>query len=677
MRLRTETILLLLALTLPLAACGGGGGAEADRLSWWREARFGLFIHWGLYAIPAGQWGNRTDHGEWIMNTAQIPVEQYEQFLARFNPVKFDADAWAKAARDAGMRYIVITSKHHDGFALFDSEVSDYDVMATPFQRDIMAELAEAARRHGLKICWYHSIMDWHHPDYLPRRPWEKRSAEGADFDRFVDYLHAQVTELLTKYGPIGVMWFDGEWEATWNHTYGQALYDLSLGLQPEVIVNNRVDAGRGGMAGMTEGAGFAGDFGTPEQEIPATGLPGLDWETCMTMNRHWGYNRFDKDYKSAPELIRMLVDIASKGGNFLLNIGPTAEGEFPPESLERLTAIGDWMDTNGESIYGTTASPFPALDWGRCTVRREGRRTRLYLHVFDRPADGRLMVPGIGNDPVRARLLAGGRRLAVAREGSDLVVSLPGELPDPVCTVVMLEVKGEPIVYLPPRIEAEADLFLRPLSVRISGGSSELTVRYTLDDSNPDGSAQVFERPFELSETTTVKARTFHHGEPVTPVIERTFRKAVPAPAQTVSGLQPGLRRLTYRGEWEVLPDFGRMAAARREPVMAVRLPQNIGEHIGLRFEGFVDVPASDVYRFLLTSDDGSRLLIDSGVVVDNDGLHGSVSRDGFIALAAGRHRLTVDWFNRTGGAELDLRWAPLGGPPAPLQPTALMRRP
>ncbi|MEW6742395.1 MAG: alpha-L-fucosidase [Planctomycetota bacterium] len=210
---------LLMGLLIESLARGAEpGDPDKDaRLGWWREARFGLFIHWGLYAIPAGEWKGETDHGEWIMTTGQIPVEQYEQFKARFNPVAFDANAWVRTAKHAGIRYIVITTKHHDGFCLFDSGYTDYDVMATPFRRDIMKELSAACRREGLRMCWYHSIMDWHHPDYVPRRGWQTRSAEGADFDRYVAYLRSQVTELLTRYGPIGVMWFDGEWEANWN----------------------------------------------------------------------------------------------------------------------------------------------------------------------------------------------------------------------------------------------------------------------------------------------------------------------------------------------------------------------------------------------------------------------------------------------------------------------------
>ncbi|MFH1999395.1 MAG: alpha-L-fucosidase, partial [Planctomycetota bacterium] len=338
----------------PTKASTPSAGIPDPRLDWWREARFGMFIHWGLYAIPAGEWNGETNHAEWIRTTARIPIEEYDQFVDQFNPVQFDADEWVRIAREAGMKYIVITSKHHDGFCLFDSKYTDYDVMSTPFKRDIMKELADACHRQGMPICWYHSIMDWHHPDYLPRREWETRSAEGADFDRYVTYMKNQLGELVGRYGKIGVLWFDGEWEGTWEHEHGAALYDYVRGLQPDIIINNRVDKGREGMEGMNKSGKYRGDFGTPEQQIPATGLPGVDWETCMTLNGHWGYNKNDHDWKSAKDLIRKLADIASKGGNFLLNVGPTAEGLIPQPSVEPLQAMGAWMKQNGEAIYGT-----------------------------------------------------------------------------------------------------------------------------------------------------------------------------------------------------------------------------------------------------------------------------------------------------------------------------------
>jgi alpha-L-fucosidase len=447
-------LILLSGLLIAASSCSrprdAALSAGDSRMAWWREARFGLFIHWGLYAIPAGEWNGETNHAEWIRTTARIPLEVYERFVGQFNPRKFEAEEWVRMAKEAGMKYIVITSKHHDGFCLFDSRYTDFDVMATPFGRDILKELSAACRRAGIRMCWYHSIMDWHHPDYLPRRDWETdRSSEGADFDRYVQYMKGQLAELVGNYGEIGVLWFDGEWESTWNHTRGRDLYEYVRRLQPSIIINNRVDVGRSGMQGLTKSGEYAGDFGTPEQEIPSTGLPGVDWETCMTMNDNWGYNKNDNNWKSSRELVRKLADIASKGGNFLLNVGPTAEGEFPPPSVERLRAIGNWMKTNGEAIYGTQASPFKALEWGRCTQKPNKSGSRLFLHVFDWPSDGKLVVPGIVNAPRRAFLLAdpAKKNLPLKRAAEAIVITVSGEAPDQDNSVVVLDVKGIPEV--------------------------------------------------------------------------------------------------------------------------------------------------------------------------------------------------------------------------------------
>lgn len=414
-------------------------------MDWWRDARFGMFIHWGLYAVPAGEWEGTTNHAEWIRTTAQIPLETYNEFVERFNPVDFDAGKWVSMARNAGMKYIVITSKHHDGFCLFDSEYTDFDIMSTPFKRDILKELSDECRQQGLKICCYHSIMDWHHPDYLPRRGWEKdRSTEGADFDQYVSYMKNQLAELTSDYGKIGVLWFDGEWEDTWTHERGVNLYDYVRSLQDDIIINNRVDKGRQGMAGLTKEGEYRGDFGTPEQEIPDTGLPGVDWETCMTMNNHWGYNKYDDNWKSSQDLIRKLVDIASKGGNFLLNVGPRADGTFPRESIERLEDIGEWMDIYGESIYGTQASPFSDLGWGRCTQKAKGKNTRLFLHVFDRPENDTLVLPGFDNRIKKALAMKGMKKLEYDKAGDNIIIDLSGIETDENCTVITLEVKGK-----------------------------------------------------------------------------------------------------------------------------------------------------------------------------------------------------------------------------------------
>src|SRR5580765_4734391 len=293
-KLIQQVLLLIFIFILNLASLGQQAKAKnfpsetkaqkEHRMKWWEDARFGLFIHWGLYSVPAGEWKGDTTHAEWIRTTAKIPLKEYERFVQQFDPEKFNAEEWVKLAKSAGMKYIVITTKHHDGFCMFDTKQTDFDIMSTPFHRDVMKELAAACKKEGIQLCFYHSIMDWHHPDYLPRRDWEKdRPATGANFDSYVSYMKNELKELLTNYGKIGVLWFDGQWENTWTNERGKDLYEYVRSLQPSIMINNRVDVGREGI-GQTK-AGFAGDFGTPEQEIPATGIPGADWESCMTMN--------------------------------------------------------------------------------------------------------------------------------------------------------------------------------------------------------------------------------------------------------------------------------------------------------------------------------------------------------------------------------------------------------
>jgi alpha-L-fucosidase len=429
------------ALTTPARA---ESAAEKDqRLAWFREARFGLFIHWGVYSVPAGEYKTNKNFGEWYLEESKMPVSEYEQFANQFNPVKFDAKQWVKMAKAAGMKYIVITSKHHDGFDMYRSSLSDWGIKATPFPRDPMKELAAACKAEGLTFCFYHSIMDWHHPDYAERRAWNDRATGAPNMDKYVDYLKGQLKELLSNYGPIGILWFDGEWEKSWTHERGVDLYQYVRGLQPNLIVNNRVGKARSGMAGMDAGENRVGDYGTPEQEIPATGFgPGVDWESCMTMNDHWGYNKNDQHWKSTQTLIRNLIDCASKGGNYLLNVGPTSEGVFPEASVERLAEIGKWMKVNRESIYGTTASPFKKLAFGRCT-QKPGK---LYLHVYDWPANGELSVPL--TSPVKKAYVLGQRSKRVkVTSHNGVTLNVSAALPDANATVIVLEISGAPQV--------------------------------------------------------------------------------------------------------------------------------------------------------------------------------------------------------------------------------------
>lgn len=655
--------------------------AHNQRMAWWREARFGMFIHWGLYAIPAGEWQGDTGHAEWIRETARIPLAEYERFVPQFNPTAFDADAWAALAADAGMRYIVITSKHHDGFCLFDSAHTDFDIMSTPYHRDILGALADAARRRDLRIGWYHSIMDWHHPDYLPRRGWERadRPEAGADFDRFLAYLHAQVRELLTNYGAIDVMWFDGEWESTWSHEQGVALYNLVRTLSPSTIINNRVDVGRAGMAGLTRGPEFAGDFGTPEQEVPPHGLPGVDWETCLTLNDHWGYNRHDTNWKSTTQLLHTLVDVASKGGNLLLNVGPTADGRIPAPCITRLHQIGRWLRTNGDAIYATQASPFPAaLPWGRCTMRPAAsagdQPTTLYFHVFDWPTDGRLAIPGVDNRVLCARLLANGRTLPVAPRVGGFTLELPSAAPDPAVSVIALDIVGPPIVLLPPQITAADDIFVEQMPVEITPGMPGVELRYTTDGSDPHIASPPRPLRFTIDHTTEIRAQHFRDGRPLTEISSRTITQVTPRPAAPFDRLQPGLRYEYFEGNWDALPDFDRLtpAATGVAPTLTLDLPRR-EEAFGLRFRGKLLVPRAAVYEFGLASDDGSRLLIGDQLVVDNDGPHVMQEARGRIALAAGAHPITIEFFERTGQQGLTAWFAEIASDHHPLAPGVL----
>ncbi len=440
-------VLMVAVVCLPLWSADSKQPAAAEtqkqkdaRMEWWREARFGMFIHWGLYSIPAGEWkGKRIGGiGEWIMNNAEIPVDEYAALAKQFNPVKFNADEWVRLAKEAGMKYIVITSKHHDGFAMFKSSASPYNIVdATPFKRDVIKELAAACKKHDMKLGFYYSqAQDWHHPGAAAIRVnnrqtdhWDK--AQDGDMDKYIDEVAIpQVREILTNYGRIAVLW----WDTPHGMTREQAakFYPL-IKLQPGIVTNNRL------------GYGFEGDVDTPEQYIPATGMPGRDWETCMTMNDTWGYKSYDDNWKSTQQLIRNLVDIASKGGNYLLNVGPTSEGVIPSPSVERLKEIGKWMKVNGESIYETGPSVFKNLSWGRCTTKPG----TLYLHVFDWPQDGKLQVPGLKNTVKKAYLLSDKRekKLAVKNLEDSVVIDVPAEAPDKIDTVVVVQIKGEPKV--------------------------------------------------------------------------------------------------------------------------------------------------------------------------------------------------------------------------------------
>ncbi len=404
------------------------GATHEQRMKWWREARFGMFIHWGVYSVPAGVWNgtNITRHGaEWIMNgtAARISMADYEKLPAQFDPEKFNAEEWVSIAKNAGMKYIVITAKHHDGFAMFHSRASAFNIYdATPFHRDPLKELADACAQAGIKLGFYYSqAQDWNHPGGAAAGGhWDP--AQDGDMDKFIDDVDIpQIKELFSNYGKVAVIWWDTPIGMTPERA--QKLLPL-LKMQPDIISNNRLDSKK-----------ITGDYGTPENKIPTNALAS-DWETCMTMNHTWGFRSYDHEWKSTGTLIHNLVDIASKGGNFLLNVGPTSEGLIPEPSVERLNEIGAWMKVNGEAIYGTSKSPLPSPPWGRVTQKGD----TLYLHVFDWPANGKIIVAGLKNKTSAAKLLATGEELKTFADADGVTISVPANAPDKISSTIVLK---------------------------------------------------------------------------------------------------------------------------------------------------------------------------------------------------------------------------------------------
>lgn len=396
---------------------------------WFQDAKFGLFIHWGVYSVLG--------RGEWVMQQEKMPIAEYEKLPPQFNPVEFDPDAWCRMARSAGMQYITITSKHHDGFALFDSKVSDYDIVdRTPHGKDVLKQLAEACRKHGLKLFFYHSHLDWHHPDYFPRgaTAWENGRPDEGDWTKYLDYMDSQLAELCTNYGPIGGIWFDGWWDkpdADWrlSRTYG-----LIHKLQPHALIGNNHHR-----------APFPGE----DFQMFEKGLPGADpfsqskhvselpLETCETINNSWGYNAGDSKHKSAKEIIRLLVNAAGMNANLLLNVGPKPDGTIQAEHQERLAEVGRWLNENGESIYGSRGGRIPPQPWGVTTQRGK----IIYAHVLDEKAEF-ITLPGLKGTIVSISQLHNGPvQYEVVDEG--ILVKLPKAMErDPVDTILVVEME-------------------------------------------------------------------------------------------------------------------------------------------------------------------------------------------------------------------------------------------
>jgi alpha-L-fucosidase len=418
--------------------------AEDPRTAWYRQAKFGMFIHWGPYSLASVE-------ASWpIMRPSkqfQITEQEYRALPQQFNPSRFDPDTWTALAKAAGQRYMVFTTKHHDGFCMFDSAYTDYKITQTPYKNDIVAQLAESCRRQNMPLGFYYSPPDMHHPAFRDTSEPASKNWNGEPtrevWPLYLNYMELQLRELLTRYGDVAVIWFDG--------LYNQRKFDgyrierAVRDLQPQTLINNRI--------------GIPGDFETPEQFLPASipvkgktldfdhkdagSMPGQVpsladfrlWETCMTINGTWAYNKNDRDFKSAQHLIRTLVEVSSRGGNFLLNVGPGPDGTIQPEFTERLRAIGSWLAVNGEAIYGTTYGPLQSLPFGRTTAKGDN----IYLALFDWPKEGKLEVPGLSRKVKSVKVLAGGEPVRFQHQGSTLVLHTAGVTPDPNATVFRL----------------------------------------------------------------------------------------------------------------------------------------------------------------------------------------------------------------------------------------------
>lgn len=429
--------------------------AYEERVRWFQEARFGMFIHWGLYAIPA--------RGEWVRSNEQMPESEYLPFFEEFNPVDYDPKQWAKAAKDAGMKYVVMTAKHHDGFCLFDSQLTDYKATNTPYGKDIIREYLDAFRAEGLKVGLYYSLLDWHHPDYPhygdrhhPERNNPAYQGVEHHFDRYLDYLHGQVRELCTNYGKIDLFWFDFSYDDLRGEAWrAEELVEMIRTYQPHVLLDNRLEVSGEGFGSLVTGdpSAFSGDFVSPEQIIPPQGILDVNgkpvtWEACITMNNNWGYCATDHYFKDAGMMVQKLVECVSKNGNLLLNVGPDARGNIPEESLEILKGIGRWMKKNSASIYGCKGSKLPKPDIGRITQNGN----KLYYHITE-PVIGLIPLMGLEEKQVKhIRLLSTGCEVKIVKDWisnnyPDVVMVSLGpdpKLPDPIDTVLEVTLKDE-----------------------------------------------------------------------------------------------------------------------------------------------------------------------------------------------------------------------------------------
>ncbi len=386
--------------------------------TWFRHDRFGMFIHWGVYAIPG--------KGEWYRSSHRASIEDYQGYVDSFNPDSYDPRAWARAAKAAGMKYVVLTAKHHDGYCLFDSKYTDYKSTNSPIGRDLVAEFVEAVRAEGLKVGLYFSLIDWHHPDFPkyednfhPMRGVEAYKDEKINFDRYLEYMHAQVKEIVTGYGKIDILWFDFSYPGMAGDTWkARELMQMVRTYQPDVITDNRLETSGESFGSIVSDSitSYSGDFVSPEQLVPHEGMRNFEgkpvpWEMCITMNNNWAYNPTDQLYKSAKTLIRKLIECVSKGGNMILNVGPDARGRINDQSMEILEGFSQWMSLHSEAIYGCDRAELPKPEWGYYTQKGNV----IYAHIFEQPI-GPIMLPGLKAEQIKA--------MSFVHDGSEVRIS-------------------------------------------------------------------------------------------------------------------------------------------------------------------------------------------------------------------------------------------------------------
>lgn len=405
---------------------------ENPNVQWFKDAKFGLFIHWGLYSHLGGEWKGKRYYGsgEWIMNQAKIPVAAYEEAAKSFNPVNFNAEEWAQLAKDAGIKYVVITAKHHEGFAMFDSKVSTFDIVdATPYKRDPMKALAKAVGKQGIPFGFYYSqFQDWHDPNG-GKNTWDFDESKKDYQKYYQEKAIPQLKELMSNYGPLGIVWFDTPGGLTKEQT--QLFVDSLRTLQPKSLFSSRVGHGLGDYK----------DYG--DSEMPAKPIDGA-WESIYTHNDSWGYIKHDLNFKTPDVIIRLLSEAASKGGNLMLNVGPDGSGRIPEYSIKFLRETGKWLKKNGESIYGTTQGLIPQQPWGVSTSK-PGRQ---FLHVWNRPLNGKLLIPEVDVNITKVYALVGGQPVKWQKKGSDVVIDLPAFTPNAVNTIFVMEYSGAAPVY-------------------------------------------------------------------------------------------------------------------------------------------------------------------------------------------------------------------------------------